>query len=554
VAGGDDARLEALTEALRRLEQRQQEMEGRLARLEGARPPPIAKPTPPPAPPKAQQPSGGLETRLGLTLINRIGAVTLVLGVAFFFKYAVENRWIGEGGRVALGLAAGVAGLALGDRLWKSGQRIYAQGVSGASVAILYVSFYASAGWYRVLSVGAAFSGMALATIVAGALSVRYRSVAIAGLGLIGGYLTPVILNTGRDRPWFFLGYLLLLAVGALAIAKPRNWRGLEALALVGTFSLFLTQFHFPARPGRHTVLTLFALLYGGLFGTAGRVAAAAAQLAAMACVWGIWSGTEASGWQQAGFALLALALAGAQAGLKTELRHSTLAGAGVAAAMLAIAAPVGLSGYQLTVAWSLLAAFLARAGMKGNCIRLGDAAAMALLLVLARLYGWDVDAGEGQRRLAFFAAAAGFWCAAAWMERDWRALAAYVAGHFHLLWILGLEVLDWNRRTAAEENLKSVENASISILMALYAVVLIAVGLASRWKLNRVLGLALMAAVIVKLYAYDVWQLSRIYRFVAFAALGSLFLVASYLYSYYRTRSGPPGRGFWLKLRNRKV
>ena len=39
--------------------------------------------------------------------VNRIGVITLVLGVAFFFKYAVDNRWIGETGRVVLGILAG---------------------------------------------------------------------------------------------------------------------------------------------------------------------------------------------------------------------------------------------------------------------------------------------------------------------------------------------------------------------------------------------------------------------------------------------------------------
>lgn len=554
---GDDPRLEALTEALRRLEQRQQAMEHRLSRLEGAG----ASGTPHPGhkiaatpPPQAEgQSNSGLETRLGLTLINRIGALTLVLGVAFFFRHAVENRWIGEGARVALGLAAGLAGVAVADRLWRGGQRIYAQGVSGAGIAILYVSFYASAGWYRVLDAGTAFSGMVLATLAAGALSIRYGSLAIAVLAMAGGYLTPVVLHTGRDRPWFLLGYLLLLAAGAAAIGRPRRWRTLEVLAFFATFALFLTQSSFPARPGRHTVLTVFALLYGGLFtGTAGRVVAVLAQLAATAWIWGIWSEMVAGAWQQAGFILLAAALAGLQITLSAELRKP-LPAAGVAAAMLAMTVPAVFSGYQLTLAWALLALFLAWAAAGAAHLRLGDAAAAILLLVLVRLYGWDANAADPQRWLTFGLAAAAFWGAASWM-RGWRAPAAYIAGHFHLLWILGLEVREWSRRTASPENLRSVENASVSILMAAYALALIALGLATRLTANRLLGLALMGVVIGKLYAYDVWQLSRIYRFIAFAVLGALLLAASYLYSYYRSRPGPTGRRFWLELKNRKV
>src|SRR5437899_3226534 len=52
-------------------------------------------------PPRAKAPL--LETRLGLAWINRIGALTLVFFVAFTFKYAVDNAWIGPAGRVELG-------------------------------------------------------------------------------------------------------------------------------------------------------------------------------------------------------------------------------------------------------------------------------------------------------------------------------------------------------------------------------------------------------------------------------------------------------------------
>jgi len=38
-------------------------------------------------------------------------------------------------------------------------------------------------------------------------------------------------------------------------------------------------------------------------------------------------------------------------------------------------------------------------------------------------------------------------------------------------------------------------------------------------------------------LYLYDVWLLVRVYRIAAFAVLGALLLVTSYLYSHYREK-----------------
>jgi uncharacterized membrane protein len=72
---------------------------------------------------------------------------------------------------------------------------------------------------------------------------------------------------------------------------------------------------------------------------------------------------------------------------------------------------------------------------------------------------------------------------------------------------------------------------------MAIYALLLIGAGVWSRTLVNRVMGLGLIGLVVVKLYVYDVWQLVRIYRIVAFAALGALLLITSYLYSRYREK-----------------
>src|SRR5262245_26517669 len=136
--------MDALSTAILRLLKRQDETDRRLEAIEAAlsiarapapasvppppspeveTPPPVpvesppiaaatAASTPPPTPPQ-------LETKVGLAWVNRIGAVTLALGVAFAFKYAVDNQWIGPAGRVALGVLAGLAALAAADRIWR---------------------------------------------------------------------------------------------------------------------------------------------------------------------------------------------------------------------------------------------------------------------------------------------------------------------------------------------------------------------------------------------------------------------------------------------------
>src|SRR5579864_2397101 len=283
--------MDALSEAILRLLRRQEQLERRLARMEAALnlPPlvpeaslnpamPPAQDTPPVEPPPALvsmqppqpvTPPPALETNIGLTLVNRIGVVTLVLGIAFFFKWAVDNQWIGPAGRVILGMVAGLATLGVADILWRKGQRIFAQGSTAVGLGILYLALYAAFGYYQLIPQSLAFTLMVTTTTLAVALALRYESVAMAVLGLVGGYLTPILLSSGEDHPWFLFGYVLLLNVAAMVLARMRDWRSLEILSLVATAVIYGAWFAQQFKPEKQFVATFFGLVYYALFSEA---------------------------------------------------------------------------------------------------------------------------------------------------------------------------------------------------------------------------------------------------------------------------------------------
>jgi uncharacterized membrane protein len=114
-------------------------------------------------------------------------------------------------------------------------------------------------------------------------------------------------------------------------------------------------------------------------------------------------------------------------------------------------------------------------------------------------------------------------------------AFAAYAGGHAVMLWGLSLEAVGWAARTSSPDNFVSAASMSISVLAGAYAVLLVAGGAARRSAITRMLGVGLIGLVILKLYLYDVWLLGQFYRMAAFAILGVLLLVMSYLYSRFR-------------------
>ena len=220
-------------------------------------------------------------------------------------------------------LSRALAALAAADRTWRSGQKVYAQGISGLGIAILYLSFYASFGFYHLIDPGFAFALMALATAMAWAIALRYDAPAIAALGLLGGYATPLLLSTGEDRPWALFTWVLLLNVGAVAAAKTRQWRKLEVLAFVATVILYGGWFTDRFKPAKQDVATLFALIYYALFAASDTALIFyVAQLLAAAAMPLIWTA------QIAPYALSSLALAAA--GLTVSDLRRRAAGIGV--------------------------------------------------------------------------------------------------------------------------------------------------------------------------------------------------------------------------------
>ena len=137
-----------------------------------------------------------LERRFGLTAVNRIGAFTLAIGIIFFFRYAVDNEWIGASGRVIAGLIAGVVLIGAAERLSHREQRTFSQGLTGCGIATLYISLYAASGYYKLISQPAAFFALIAVCAVAVAFSFRYRNTAIAALGFLGGAITPLLLRS----------------------------------------------------------------------------------------------------------------------------------------------------------------------------------------------------------------------------------------------------------------------------------------------------------------------------------------------------------------------
>lgn len=201
------------------------------------------------------------EAFVGGRLLNRIGALAIIVGIGFFLKHAFDHQWISEPVRVLIGAATGAACLIFARRTHQKGFTVFSQGLVGAGIGILYLSVYATFNFYALLSQIPAFVLMTAVTVLALAQGVHYRSFAVALLGWAGGYLTPWMLSTGEPNEIKLFGYLALLTVGILGLTvRMPGWSVLQPLTAAGTWIWYFV-WHIDAYTDDTYALTLFFVL-----------------------------------------------------------------------------------------------------------------------------------------------------------------------------------------------------------------------------------------------------------------------------------------------------
>ncbi len=129
-----------------------------------------------------------------------VGAIVLVLGVAFFLKYAFDNEWITESMRVALGVLGGRwrSSLPASDSA-SAATRAYGQIVTGGGLAVLFLAIYAAFSFYALIGRTTTFALLVMLTAGAAALADRQRALGLALMAVGGGFATPFLVGSGVD-------------------------------------------------------------------------------------------------------------------------------------------------------------------------------------------------------------------------------------------------------------------------------------------------------------------------------------------------------------------
>ena len=181
-----------------------------------------------------------MEKFIGENLVNKIGIAILVLAIAFFVKYAIDNNWVGSAGRVGIGVFCGGILIGIAHRLRKK-FNAFSSVLVGGGLAIFYFTITLAYHEFHLFSQTTSFIILIVITCFSVVLSLLYDKEELAVIALVGGMSSPFMVSNGSANYNALFIYLVVLNAGLLVIAYNKSWRilnisafGLTVLVLAG--------------------------------------------------------------------------------------------------------------------------------------------------------------------------------------------------------------------------------------------------------------------------------------------------------------------------------
>ncbi|GAK55664.1 membrane protein [Candidatus Vecturithrix granuli] len=538
------------------------------------------RPTSPPSSAKTTQEKQQSEITFGQKWLLIAGVIVTVLGVGWFLKYSFDQNWIGPAGRVALAYLGGIIFLGGGELFRRKDFDIFGLYLIGGGIAILYFATFAAFQIYHLIPQSLAFLVMILITTLAGILALVYDTKWLVVLGLIGGFLTPVILSTGQDNQFVLMSYMTILNAGILSIAFFKQWRLLNYLGFFFTWLLFTGWMFAHYNESKFWMtfifLNIFFLTYAVSPFAYHLVKGHGKRLSGLRII--VPNSFIGLGYsyilieehfQVEYVSIVTLVYAAIFLWMAQFIyrRNREQIGAFVmllaeAMIFLVITIPLLFSQHWITVFWAIQATVLLWAAVKLDNKWLYGSFSVLLALTLAKFFWYDYPEifdlrlpdmsfwpGYLHRLLERFITSgtvlAALLLSALMVTRSSNRKSGFQQAALPVLWggfIIAL-FLVLNVETAAyfHDYGSQARFAAISVLWTMFSLLMMIFGFSFNLSILRKAAIALFAVTMLKVFLLDMANVSTPYRVVSFLVLGLMLIGASYLYHRFKERILPP-------------
>jgi len=208
-----------------------------------------ARPVPPPPPPPEPSFSDRLrqtlgneewEALIGGSVLNKIGAVVLVIGIALFLAYSFT--YMSPAGRAAVCIAGSVALLFSGVQVERRAKyRVFSRGLIGAGWAGLYATSYAIYALPAARIIQSPLAGSAVMLLVSAGIighSLRYRTQSVTGVAYAAAFAA---LAATPSTPFAVMS-LIPLAASMLYLADAFGWNAMALFGLMATYATCIAR------------------------------------------------------------------------------------------------------------------------------------------------------------------------------------------------------------------------------------------------------------------------------------------------------------------------
>jgi uncharacterized membrane protein len=513
----------------------------------------------------------GLEKKIGQFWLNRIGIVAVLVGVSYFLKFAFESNWIGPGGRIAIGLLAGIGLILWSERFRHRGHVAFSYSLKAVGIGTLYLSLWGAFQVYHLIPSAAAFLAMVIVTGATIVLALNQDAELLASFALAGGFATPVLLSTGQNHEVVLFSYVALLDIAILAMAIFKPWRRLLWGSFAGTVILYIGWYSDYYTKDQRALTICFATLFAAIFAAiplaspyekSRRFNGPSVTLTLIPLLnaagfflvlYAMYEDEKVTlTWFALALAAVYLVVAAAfkQRFSKQDTTFIRLLHVAIAIAFITIAIPLKLNGQWITISWLVESAVLLWVSVRTQTSFLRYLASAALSLGILRLLFFDHFRTEmlvfNLRFFTYLVAIAVLGGIAAFgkqhaSEKEMPFIYLSVVGlNLLALIALTLEVSDYFSRRITEaganrfafyHQLALGRDFTYSAVWLVYGAALMTVGFRKRSAFVRWQALVLIAFTIGKVFVYDVSQLGGSYRILSFIALGAVLLGISFIY-----------------------
>jgi uncharacterized membrane protein len=183
-----------------------------------------------------------IEKFIGENLINKIGIIITIIGVAIGAKYAIDHKLISPSSRILLGYLVGIILFGFAIRLKKNYKNFSAVLMSGA-MAIIYFITYAAFSFYALMPQYLAFGLMVMITICTAYAAIKYDRQVIAMIGMVGAYGIPFLLSEGPGNMVVLFTYISIINLGIMVLAFKKYWKPIYYISFVLSWLIYFVWY-----------------------------------------------------------------------------------------------------------------------------------------------------------------------------------------------------------------------------------------------------------------------------------------------------------------------